>query len=155
MYSSKLETKEHILNVNTAINRLCSLLLDRGRMHDESKLLPPELEHFDKYTPLLKVIEYGTKDYQEALDALKPALKNHYKHNRHHPEHFSSGVNGMNLVDIIEMYCDWWAASKRTANGSFGKSIEIGCDRFKMSPQLKQIFLNTKSSYLFFEVGTK
>jgi hypothetical protein len=31
-------------------------------------------------------------------------LKHHYAHNRHHPEFFGEdGVDGMSLVDVIEM----------------------------------------------------
>jgi len=144
MYSSKLETKEHILNVTEAMGHICSELLKRALNHDASKLVPPELEYFDKFTPLLKTLKYGTPKYQASLDELKPALDHHYAHNRHHPEHHKDGVSGMNLVDIIEMFCDWYAATKRTKDGSFENSIEISCKRFQISEQLTKIFHNAR-----------
>ena len=49
----------------------------------------------------------------------------------------------MTLIDLIEMLCDWKAATVRNKNGNIRKSIEHNADRFKMSPQLKQIFENT------------
>ena len=49
----------------------------------------------------------------------------------------------MNLLDVVEMVCDWKAASERTKDGDFAKSIEIGIDRFKIDPQLASILRNT------------
>jgi hypothetical protein len=49
----------------------------------------------------------------------------------------------MNLMDIVEMFCDWKASVKRTKDGDINKSIEINSERFKMSPQLVNIFKNT------------
>jgi len=147
-YSSIPETMEHVKNVAVIIGRFCNKLLERAKNHDKSKMEKPELEWFDKYTPLLKILEYGTPEYKSSLEALQPALKHHYKHNRHHPEHWETDGNdpiiGMNLIDVIEMFCDWYAASKRTKNGDFRKSIDISCKRFKIGKQLHQIFINTK-----------
>jgi hypothetical protein len=52
-------------------------------------------------------------------------------------------TTGMNLVDIIEMLCDWKAATLRHADGNLLKSIEINKKRFKMSDELESILLNT------------
>ena len=153
MYSSKPETQKHIDDVSKALTNICAQLVKRAEEHDKSKMKMPELKYFNKYTPLLKTLKYGSKEYQDSLNALKPALEHHYKHNRHHPEHWQNdSVNThpqgdriacMNLIDIIEMFCDWWAASKRTKDGNLKDSIEISCKRFDVSPQLRQIFINT------------
>ena len=42
-----------------------------------------------------------------------PALQHHYEDNCHHPEHYRNGIHDMNMVDLIEMLCDWRAAIKR------------------------------------------
>lgn len=155
MYRSKPETEEHIRHLNDGIKLISSEILSRGPVHDASKLEPPEIEYFDKYTPLLKTLKYGTQEYTDSLAALKPALDHHYANNRHHPEFHAEDaqrqgtdqVSCMNLVDIIEMFCDWNAASKRTKDGDFGKSIEISCERFKISDQLRQIFRNTRRDF--------
>jgi hypothetical protein len=53
-------------------------------------------------------------------------LKHHYSHNRHHPEFFGEdGVDGMTLVDLIEMLADWKAATERHDDGDLAKSLEI------------------------------
>jgi hypothetical protein len=71
------------------------------------------------------------------------ALQHHYDKNAHHPEHYKNGIEDMNLIDIMEMFCDWRAASMRHNNGNLRKSIEINGERFNMSPQLVKIFENT------------
>lgn len=54
-----------------------------------------------------------------------------------------SRVNGMNLLDVVEMLCDWKAASERHANGDFMASLILNRARFGLSDQLFQIFVNT------------
>lgn len=49
----------------------------------------------------------------------------------------------MNLIDLLEMFCDWKAASERHNDGNLRKSIEINATRFGMSPDLVSIFENT------------
>lgn len=143
VYDSKPETKEHIKYVSKALTLFCNMLKWRAKEHDKTKLNSPELKYFDRYTPLLKKLKYGSKEYSDSLKALAPALEHHYKENKHHPEHYPNGVGGMNLVDIVEMFCDWLAASKRTKKGSMSDSIKISCKRFNISPQLEKIFYNT------------
>ena len=80
---------------------------------------------------------------------MKPALEHHYAKNRHHPEHHKNGINDMNLIDLIEMFCDWKASSERQNDGNILKSIEINGKRFHMSPQLIEIFENTTKDLNF------
>jgi hypothetical protein len=56
-------------------------------------------------------------------------------------------ISGMNLIDILEMACDWKAASLRHANGNFSRSVELCSERFGISAQLSQIILNTASLF--------
>ena len=142
-YNSKADTLLHIKRVSQLLSAASIELLSRGMVHDESKLGENEKPLFDEMTPKLKGLTYGSDEYKDALLRLKPALDNHYKENRHHPEHYENGVNGMNLFDIIEMFFDWKAASERHADGNIFKSIEHNKNRFEMSPQLAQIFKNT------------
>ena len=48
-------------------------------------------------------------------------------------------------LDILEMLCDWKAATLRHKDGDIRKSIEINQKRFGYSDELKRIFLNTLS----------
>ena len=53
------------------------------------------------------------------------------------------GVEGMTILDVMEMLADWKAASERHATGDIRKSIEINASRFKIGDQMKAILLNT------------
>lgn len=119
----------------------------RALSHDVSKIRSPEVEVFDEFTPKLKETPYGTPEYQANLVAMGEGLIHHYAANRHHPEHFPDGVNGMTLVDLIEMLADWKAATERTKNGSLDVSLEIQKGRFQISDQLHQILINTAERY--------
>lgn len=55
----------------------------------------------------------------------------------------TTGIYGMDLLDVVEMLCDWKAAGMRHADGDILKSLEINRERFKMSDQLYRIFKNT------------
>lgn len=55
-----------------------------------------------------------------------------------------SGVNGMNLFDVIEMLMDWKAATERMQNGGdIRQSLVLNIDRFGLSSQLASILRNT------------
>ncbi len=144
-YDSAADTLAHIKRVDDLLKMCAAILLDRGRDHDKSKLLPPEKEIFDVCTQKLKTLTYGSEEYKQSLSELRPALEHHYAHNSHHPEHYQNGINDMNLFDVLEMFMDWKAAGERHENGSIWKSIEINADRFSISPQLQSILRNTAS----------
>jgi hypothetical protein len=143
-YDSTKDTKEHINQVRTFMQRPIMKLMHRAMEHDKSKLHPPEKTAFDKVTPRLKVLKYGSEDYKASLREIKPAIQHHYMHNSHHPEHYSNGINGMSLLDLIEMICDWGAAQLRhDPPGTFEKSFEVNVKRFNITPQLELILRNT------------
>jgi len=142
-YSSIQETREHILRVKDFIGDIIKGLLDRMYLHDASKMKSPELETFDRFTPKLRDTTYGSDEYKSCLSEMRPALEHHYKENRHHPEHFKDGILGMNLVDLIEMLCDWYAASMRHSDGDILKSLEINQKRFGYSDDIKTLLRNT------------
>lgn len=142
-YDSRPETYEHIGVVRSMIDKIIKALLDRARDHDASKVQDPELATFDKYTPKLKHSTYGSEEYKGFLVGMGEGLKHHYANNRHHPEHHADGIAGMNLVDLVEMFCDWTAATKRHDDGDIRRSIEIQQERFGYSDELKSILLNT------------
>lgn len=139
----KVDTIKHIEKVRYYIRMITDRLTTRGVNHDKTKLESPEVELFTEYTPRLASTQYGSEEYKESLAGLKPALDHHYANSRHHPEHFNKGIADMNLIDIVEMLCDWKAASERQRDGNLLKSIEQNAQRFGYDDQLKQIFLNT------------
>lgn len=143
MYDSTEDTMLHKSKVTDNINSIIRSLVFRSINHDNSKLSEDEKPIFDKVTPALKTLTYGSDEYKEQLKKMNVALKNHYTMNSHHPEHFVNGINGMSLVDVVEMICDWVAASERHDDGDIFKSIEINQERFGYSDDLKNILINT------------
>ena len=137
------ETWRHIHRVRGFLSCCIHELIDRGTKHDQSKLASPEAEIFARCTDRLKGCTYGSEEYRGFLEEMKPALDHHYSHNRHHPEHFEHGIDDMSLVDLLEMLCDWRAATERHADGDIHKSIEINIKRFGISSQMVRILHNT------------
>lgn len=147
--ATNYETMKHIMLVQKNLHTVCKHLLNRAEDHDASKLTSPEVEIFTEETKHLAGLTYGSPEYAANLKRIAPALEHHYANNRHHANHFKNGVNDMNLVDVIEMYCDWAASCKRHNDGNLNKSIEHNADRYSLSPQLVKIFEN--STFLFGE----
>ena len=151
----KFKTLRHIETVRNYINGCIVELLNRAELHDQTKLQSPESEIFEECTNQLRGLTYGTAEYTAQLKKMKPALDHHYSHNRHHPEFHLLGGGGneagveqsplerMNLIDLLEMMCDWKAATLRHADGDIAKSIEINQKRFGYSDEVKQILENT------------
>lgn len=157
-YDSRPDTYEHIGKVRGYLNDVIVDLVARAEHHDASKLVAPEVEAFDRMTPLLATLEYGTPEYKQSLADLGPALEHHYAANRHHPEHFRDGILGMTLVDLVEMLCDWYAASQRMRkptpaapgrpeapayDNNFERSIALNAERFGYGDELRSILVNT------------
>lgn len=142
-YDSRPETLAHSQRVGELLVQVVKDLLDRATCHDRSKTLPPELDVFNEFTPKLKTSTYGSDEYKGYLASMGEGLAHHYAHNRHHPEHFADGVNGMTLVDVLEMLADWRAATERHDNGNLGSSLRIQRERFGLSDQLYRVLWNT------------
>jgi hypothetical protein len=145
-YDSTADTLKHIKRVNDLLLQFCREMMCRATLHDQSKLLPPEKEAFDEYTPMLSGLTYGSDEYRATLRAMQPAIEHHQKNNSHHPEFYADGINGMTLMDLVEMFFDWKAASERHSDGCIFWSIDVNKDRFQMSDQLVAIFFNTANA---------
>lgn len=148
-YDSRPETYEHIGVVRSFLAEVVKQLLDRAQAHDASKLIDPELATFDEYTPKLKHSTFGSDEYKGFLVGMGEGLQHHYASNRHHPEHFAEGIEGMSLIDLVEMICDWLAAVQRHADGDIRRSIDINQARFGYDDQIKRILHNTVDAIVF------
>lgn len=150
-YDSRPETQEHIERVRHFVGLAVENLRGRAQRHDATKLVSPEVEAFDIATEKLASLEYGSEEYKQSLRDLGPALQHHFEHNDHHPEHYENGVRGMSLMALLEMLCDWRAASERvkqrTDDPEKVKTLEAGLaynqERFGYSDELAEILLNT------------
>ncbi|EKD89738.1 MAG: hypothetical protein ACD_33C00002G0030 [uncultured bacterium] len=138
------ETYQHIHEVQKLLCKMQIELAKRSIEHDNSKIYSEEeCATFADFTPKLKDLDYGSPEYKQCLIDMGPAIKHHQQSNSHHPEAHENGINGMNLIDLLEMICDWKAATLRHKNGDIRKSILMNKGRFQMSDQLCQILNNT------------
>jgi hypothetical protein len=143
MYDSRKDTLDHIEKVKGFLREVDANIGARAHIHDESKLEEPEKSMYDEFTPKLRELTYGSDEYKEVLKQMGIALEHHYKSNSHHPEHYEYGIEGMSLLDLIEMVADWKAATMRHADGDLRKSLHINKERFHISDQLYEIIVNT------------
>ena len=142
-YDSRVDTYEHIRQVQALLLAFAADLQARALVHDVSKLSSPEKEVFDEFTPQLKDSTYGSPEYKGFLEAMGKGLKHHYAANSHHPEHYPRGIRGMTLGDLVEMFCDWVAATQRHADGNIRTSIDHNQKRFGYSDDIRDILHNT------------
>lgn len=145
------DTRQHIELVRRLIGQVTTELEARGDVHDASKLAEPERSIFSAGTARRDAVVYGSDAYREHLKSVEVALAHHYAHNRHHPEYHKDGITGMNLVDLIEMLCDWMAASMRDAQGDprrVHQCIEINQERFGYPDEMAGLLHNTVTHML-------
>lgn len=139
------ETTAHIEQVRKLCDAAARDLAERGRAHDASKFLPVERDVFEANTHQRDSVAFGSAAYYAHLAHVKPALDHHYAMNRHHPEHFAQGIRGMNLLDLLEMTCDWMAVTvtdPRHLEPVYA-SIAVNQERFGYSDELAQILRQT------------
>ena len=118
-------------------------LLSRMLVHDMSKFSENEWPHFAEANSgdKLKSLTYGSDEYKSQLkEILGPALDHHYSNNDHHPEHYEDWIRDATLPAIVEMLCDWEAATRRHKNGDIRKSVEINQERFGYDDKTKEMF---------------
>lgn len=142
MNSSMIDTLDHITKVRQRLEAIVGALRNRALVHDQSKLEEPELSGYAVLADALQGLSYGTPEYRAAFAPFKAIIQHHYKANDHHPEHFANGVNDMNLLQLVEMLCDWKAASLRNSK-SLNETIDKTIERFGISEQLAAIIKNT------------
>lgn len=140
-YDSTEDTTQHIALVGDLLDEVCAELAVRRQVHDESKLIEPEKSGFDVIRPRLDRDDIESDAYKATLQEFDAVLRHHYDHNRHHPEHFADGIAGMTLWDVVEMLCDWAAASQRKPGGRV--NLQWAANRFAIERQLLRILENT------------
>lgn len=142
-YDSRPDTYEHIEQVRGLLLGVAAELTERAHRHDRSKLESPEVETFNEYTPKLRNSTYGSEEYKGFLEGMGEGLAHHYAVNDHHPEHFGQGIDEMDLIQLIEMLCDWLAATRRHADGDIHGSITKNRERFGYGADIERLLRNT------------
>lgn len=151
-YDSRPDTYRHIAEVRGLVLGAAGSLIRRAHVHDQSKLVPPELDGFNEHTPALDQHSYDSPEYRAHLKAMKETtLDHHYKANSHHPEHWPNGIADMSLLEVIEMLCDWIAASRRHPDGDVMESIRKNAERFGYGPEMQRLLVNSVKPLLLRE----
>lgn len=165
---------EHIRRVQGHMHLVTTLLGMRAVIHDQSKYNPEELglvlgkPSFDKYEYMSTEERAALAGVKESLKHHYKANSHHPEHFvtyecgacfKEYPAEMNLhkcpdcgydileqplGVKGMSLLDLLEMACDWKAASETSGkNSSFAGSIEFGKERWKLSAEMVRILENT------------
>lgn len=147
---SALATIESILkhkaSVKTKLMFLVHELEKRAENHDNSKLQQPEAGYLIAMDKEGRK-KYGSKEYFEKMKRWEKFFKHHYENNRHHPDHFQNGVDGMNLIDLCEYVVDIISYYDNMHVEDAIQTINEQKDRFKLDEQLTQILKNTLLEY--------
>lgn len=141
---STATTLKHIRRVNELLIDEATDLLRRAKVHDESKFSDVEKSRLDQMEALIEregQAAFGTEEYKHRTEMLGPMVEHHRRNNDHHPEFHPDGVSGMDLVQLLEMFCDWKAASERGEESAM--NLTFACEKYEVSDQLKNIFIAT------------
>lgn len=132
----------HIAMVRSYLMQSVQNLQQRLLHHDDSKLVEPERSAYEGLDEAIAGIPFGSDEYRRAIKThLGAALRHHYDHNSHHPEHYALGVLGMSLFDLLEMLCDLRAACDEKDKPVI--DLEVNKRIHNMSDDVYQILLNT------------
>lgn len=124
----------HRAFVSSYLNRFADAMNARAVEHDLSKLLAEEFDGFVAINRVAREHPYGSEEYKAALKN-NDVINLHFSRNRHHPEFYENGVAGMGLLDMIEMVCDWKAASEVYGVTSFQDALRIQVGRFSLTEE--------------------
>ena len=146
---TEMYIKGHIKRVQNWLFHFAIALYNRGVHHDQSKLQSPELEGWTQMDKEPRY-PYGTKEYNEKKKRYAWLFEEHYKHNRHHPEYFDTPTKvsfERDLVDLIEMLCDWLGYRESIRYAEASTLVDQQCKRYGFSSEIKDLLLNTLKNY--------
>jgi hypothetical protein len=129
--------------IATYMAKFCAELSYRAAVHDNSKFDPQEFDVYAQHIQDFNKHPFGSPEDNALRDKIISASLLHRKHNRHHPEFFRDGLDGMNLIDLLEMIIDWKAATERCPHDSLQKSMPLLKEKYNISDQLYNILTNT------------
>ena len=119
----------HRAFVELALGRVARALDERAIEHDLTKMLDDEFAGFSRINAAARIQKFGSPEYAENMRRERGTIDLHFSRNSHHPEQpgllaqqtggtaliaYDAGISEheMTFLDVIEMVCDWWGASK-------------------------------------------
>ena len=144
-------TNRHISLVRDLLYQFAVDVAARGDVHDKSKFDPVEqgpLDELQRLTDAEGPAAYGTPEYERRKTLLAPMIAHHHAVNSHHPEFYrpghpdGTGIAGMDLLDLVEMFLDWRAANV-DRDGGAPMNLSYSIQKHGIPPMLESIFRNT------------
>lgn len=130
---SLVTIERHRSIVSATLRAVAYELMRRADLHDQSKLSLDEFEGFAKINVVGREHAYGSDEYYASLKAIEPnPIPLHYSRNDHHPEHHKN-LSDMEFPQLVEMVCDWYAASVTYGKTTFQGGLTVSFDRWKFS----------------------
>ncbi len=134
---------EHQQKVGAVMLKVINELIHRALTHDASKFTTQQLrDNLVTLPDKWKIQEaghgYHSPEQGEHRKRFAQEIHRHRSAHPHHPEHFGNDVNKMNLIDLMEMLCDWYVASP-----DIDQSIHENSRDYKIDPHISQILKNT------------
>lgn len=135
----EIEIYKHRNRIKTLISGFIYELNRRIEDHDKSSFETQERSLLDDIVALGE-LQCGSEEYNKLKESIDN--KHHHASNSHHPEYFKFGIDGMSLLDLIEMLCDWKAIAAEH-RCDFDQVLSENIKRFNISPQLESVIRNT------------
>lgn len=149
---SRPSTYEHVADVQALLLGISAELARRAMVHDASKLQSTERAAWDVMRPAVDAAEHDSPEYHALLAEMQPTLDHHFARNSHHPEHHAAGILGMDMLDLIEMVCDWIAASRRDGKALVPYIRGGASRRFEIPEALAELMVRSVSPILDVEL---
>jgi hypothetical protein len=144
MNTAEIATHKHIARVRQLLGQFACEMIARGDCHDQSKFHPIEAGPLQAMQDIIDregQAPYGSEEYNRRTALLGEMWTHHVARNSHHPEHYPNGVAGMDLHDLVEMFCDWKAASERGEEPAM--AITACVEKYGIADPLASILRNT------------
>lgn len=126
--------QRHVTEVRLAMLRVRQELERRAEAHDASKWSPEELPGFSRINATARQHPYGSEEYRASIRAEKPTVERHQRLNSHHPEAHEP-LSSMGWLDLVEMVCDWWAATRTYGTTPWTSVLETQFHRWPWTPE--------------------
>lgn len=126
------------IHVRRAMQSIRHELERRELVHDESKYREDEFPGFVRINRTAREHPYGSEEYKASIRKEGAAKVHQLRHGHHpekhlsvsHPNHGSGELWSMTWLDIIEMVCDWWSATKTYGTTPWDQVLKIQRDRW-------------------------
>lgn len=132
-----LDLIQHKYLIFVEVIKICYILFIRALTHDLSKFGLLESKGYSQVVGLARKYKYNSKEYNKLMSKINPYLLEHYKKNDHHPQ--GRKINNMGIYALIEMVCDWKAATKRSRIRNIDDSFIQNKKKFNINKQLYRL----------------